>query len=134
MKIEDVEGIGPLYAQQLAGIGIPTAEGLLEQGASPGGREAIGKALQIDPSVVLAWVNRCDLMRVPGVGSEYSDLLEMAGVDSVPELAQRNPANLAQAFADAVAARPDLVRRVPSEDTVRGWVDAAKGMPRTVEH
>jgi predicted RecB family nuclease len=134
MRIEDVEGIGPLYAQQLSASGIATTDALLEQGSTPGGRDAIAKALQIEASVVLGWVNRCDLARVPGVGSEYSDLLEMAGVDSVPELAQRNPSNLAQTFADAVAARPDLVRRVPSEETVRGWVEAAQGMPRTVEH
>jgi predicted RecB family nuclease len=134
MRIDEVEGIGPLYAQQLEGIGIATTEALLEQGATASGREAIGKALQVDASVILGWVNRCDLMRVPGVGSEYSDLLEVAGVDSVPELAQRNPANLAQTFQDAVAARPDLVRRIPSEDTVRDWIEAARTMPRTVEH
>ena len=134
MKIEEVEGIGPLYAEQLTAIGISSTDALLEQGANAGGRDAIGKALGLDPSVILGWVNRCDLMRVPGVGSEYSDLLELAGVDSVPELAQRNPANLAQVFQDAVAARPDWVRRIPSEDTVRGWVESAKSMPRTVEH
>jgi predicted flap endonuclease-1-like 5' DNA nuclease len=73
-------------------------------------------------------------MRIPGVGSEYSDLLEAAGVDSPAELAQRNAANLAQTFMELDAARPNTVRRVPSEATVEGWISAAKGMDKTVSH
>ncbi len=134
MNIVEVEGIGPVYAEQLSAIGVATTDDLLSQGASRAGRAALEKATGIDGTQILKWVNRVDLMRIPGVGSEYSDLLEAGGVDSVAELAQRNPANLAQVFADLDAARPDWIRRVPSEDTVRGWVEAAKGMPRGVEY
>jgi len=134
MKMEEVEGIGPIEAEKLALAGIETAEALLEQGAKPGGREALEKATGISGTLILKWVNRVDLMRIKGVGSEYSDLLEMAGVDSPAELAQRNAANLATTFQEVVAARPDTVRRIPTETEVAGWIAQAKDMPRVVEH
>lgn len=96
MNIEEVEGIGPIYGGKLGEAGITTVEALLERGASRAGRDELSAAIGVDASHILDWVNRVNLMRVHGVGSEYSDLLEAAGVDSVPELAQRNPANLAE--------------------------------------
>lgn len=134
MKMEEVEGIGPIEAEKLALAGIATAEALLHQGAQPGGREAIEKATGISGTLILKWVNRIDLMRIKGVGSEYSDLLEMAGVDSPAELAQRNASNLATTFQEVVAARPNTVRRIPTEDEVSGWIAQAKDMPKVVEH
>jgi len=134
MKTEEVEGIGPIEAEKLSLAGIATAEALLEMGAKPGGRAAIEKATGISQDNILKWVNRVDLMRIKGVGSEYSDLLEAAGVDSPAELAQRNAANLATTFQEVDAARPDMVRRVPSESEVAGWIAEAKGMPKVVEH
>jgi predicted flap endonuclease-1-like 5' DNA nuclease len=134
MKMDEVEGIGPEYAEQLALAGIQTADALLEQGAKPGGRAAIEKATGISETLILKWVNRIDLMRIKGVGSEYSDLLEMAGVDSPAELAQRNATNLGTTFQEAVAARPGTVRRVPTESEVAGWIAAAKDLSRVVEH
>ena len=133
-KMEDVEGIGPVYAEQLALAGIATADDLLEQGAKPGGRAAIEKATGISETLVLKWVNRIDLMRIKGVGSEFSDLLEAAGVDSPAELARRNAANLATTFQEVVAARPGTVRRVPTEAEVQGWIDQSKDLPKVVEH
>jgi len=79
-------------------------------------------------------VNHADLMRIKGVGSEYADLLEAAGVDSPAELAQRNAMNLAETFKEVDAARPNMVRRVPSNETVEGWITLAKGMAKVVEH
>jgi len=134
MKLEEVEGIGPINAEQLALGGIATGDALLEQGATAGGRAAIEKATGISGTLILKWVNRVDLMRVKGVGSEYSDLLEVAGVDSPAELAQRNPANLATTFEEVVAARPGIVRRIPTETEVAGWVAEAKTLPKIVEH
>ena len=134
MKMEDVEGIGPIEAEKLTLAGIATAEALLEMGAKPGGRAAIEKATGISQDNILKWVNRVDLMRIKGVGSEYSDLLEAAGVDSPAELAQRNAANLATTFQEVDAARPNMVRRVPSETEVAGWIAEANSMPRVVEH
>jgi hypothetical protein len=134
MRVDEVEGIGPVYAEQLSLAGIGTADALLEKGAKPGGRAAIEKATGISQTLILKWVNRIDLMRVKGVGSEYSDLLEMARVDSPAELSNRSAANLAITFQEAVAARPGTVRRIPTEAEVTGWIAAAKALPKVVEH
>jgi predicted flap endonuclease-1-like 5' DNA nuclease len=134
MRIDEVEGIGPVYAEKLAAVGINTTEDLLMAGGKPGGRDKVAEQTGISGTLILTWVNHVDLMRIPGVGSEYSDLLELAGVDSPAELAHRNAANLAQTFQEAVAARPGTVRRIPSEETVAGWIAEAAKLPKIVEH
>jgi predicted flap endonuclease-1-like 5' DNA nuclease len=134
MKIEDVEGIGATYAAKLQAAGVQTTDDLLAAGAKPSGRDKLAASTGISGKLILEWVNHTDLMRLDGVGSEYSDLLEAAGVDSPAELAQRNAANLAQTFQELDAARPDTVRRVPSESTVAGWIAQARTLPKIVEH
>jgi predicted flap endonuclease-1-like 5' DNA nuclease len=134
MRIEEVEGIGPVYAAKLEKAGVSSTDDLLEQGAKPGGRTRLATETGIDGGLILEWVNHVDLMRIKGVGSEYSDLLEAAGVDSPAELARRNAANLATTFQEVDAARPDMVRRVPSESEIQGWIDQSKTLPKVVEH
>ena len=133
MKIIEVEGIGPVYAAKLEEAGVSTTEALLEKGATPKGRAEIAAATAIDDGKVLTWVNHVDLMRLTGVGSEYADLLEAAGVDSPAELGHRNATNLAVTMAEANAARP-MVRQLPSETQVQRWIDEAKSLPRIVQH
>jgi predicted flap endonuclease-1-like 5' DNA nuclease len=134
MKIEDVEGIGATQAGKLTSAGVSTTEALLERGATPSGRAALESATGISGKLILEWVNHVDLMRIKGFGSEYSDLLEAAGVDSPAELANRSAANLAATFQEVVAARPSIVRRIPSEDEISGWIAESKGLPKIVEH
>jgi predicted flap endonuclease-1-like 5' DNA nuclease len=134
MKIEEVEGIGSTQAAKLNTAGVSTTDDLLERGAKPAGRASLEAATGISGKLILEWVNHVDLMRIKGVGSEYSDLLEAAGVDSPAELAGRNAANLAVTFAEVVAARPGIVRRAPSESEVAGWIAESKGLPQIVEH
>ena len=134
MNITEVEGIGPEYRQKLADAGIYTTEELLERGATPRGRTGIEAATGISGKLVLEWVNHADLMRIDGVGAEYADLLEAAGVDSPAELAHRNATNLATTFQEIDAARPNWIRRVPSETTVAGWIEQAKTMDKAVSH
>ncbi len=134
MKIEDIEGVGPTQAAKLTSAGVSNTDALLERGAKPSGRAALEAATGISGKLILEWVNHVDLMRIKGVGSEYSDLLEAAGVDSPAELANRNAANLATTFQEVVAARPSIVRRIPSEDEISGWIIASKGLPKIVEH
>lgn len=133
MNIIDVEGIGPVYAEQLGAVGVKTTDDLLERGAKPKGREDLEAATGIGHTLILKWVNRVDLYRVNGIGSEYSDLLEVAGVDTVPELAQRNAANLTETLAEANASR-NLVRRLPTLETVTDWIEQAKKLPRVVQY
>lgn len=132
-NIAEIEGIGPAYAAKLADAGVGTLEKLLEIGATAGGRNDLADRTGITANMILEWVNRADLARVKGIGSEFADLLEAAGVDSVPELAQRNAANLAAKLAEINDAK-NLVRRVPSESEVAGWIEQAKGLPALVTH
>ena len=134
MKIEEVEGIGATLAQKLSAAGVGSTDALLEKGATAAGRGKLSEVTGISESMLLKWVNHADLMRLDGVGSEYSDLLEAAGVDSCAELAQRNAANLAITFQELDAARPDTVRRVPSEATITAWIAQAKTMAKVVSH
>lgn len=134
MRIDEVEGIGPILAEKLTEAGCKTTDDLLEQGASSGGRQRLADATGISPTQLLKFCNHVDLMRIDGVGSEYADLLEAAGVDSPTELARRNAANLAQTFQELDAARPNWVRRVPSMAMVEGWIAQAKGMEKVLSH
>ena len=134
MKIEDVEGIGGTYATKLKDVGIHTTDDLLMAGGPATNRAKVAEMTGISEKLILEWVNHADLMRIPGVGSEYSDLLEAAGVDSPAELAQRNAANLAQTFQELDAARPNWIRRLPSQETVEEWIAAAKTMEYAVDH
>ena len=133
MNIEEIEGIGTDYGKKLGAAGVGTVEVLLEKGGRRLSREKLSEATGISEKQILAWVNRADLMRVKGVGSEYSDLLEAAGVDSCLELSHRVPANLHRKMEEINSARK-LVRRLPTEHEVTGWVSAAKSMPKVVEH
>jgi predicted flap endonuclease-1-like 5' DNA nuclease len=133
MNVVDVEGIGPLYAAKLETAGVTTTDDLLAHGAKAKGREDLEAATGISHTLILKWVNRVDLYRVSGIGSEYSDLLEVAGVDTVPELAQRNAANLTDTLAEANASR-NLVRRLPTLEVVADWIEQAKKLPRVVQY
>jgi predicted flap endonuclease-1-like 5' DNA nuclease len=134
MKIDEIEGIGPVYAAKLGEAGVRTTDDLLEQGASAKGRDTLAAASGLTTGQILKWVNHVDLMRLDGVGSEYADLLEASGVDSCAELARRNPANLAATFAELDAARPNWIRRVPGEATVAKWVAEAATLGKVVTH
>ena len=132
-KLETIEGIGGTYAEQLRQANIGSVEALLKAGATPDGRQQIKDATGIGAEFILDWVNRADLMRVRGVGEEYSDLLERAGVDTVVELAQRNAQNLHQTMLQANE-EEELVRRPPSQKMVERWVAEAKSLPRAVHY
>lgn len=132
-RIINIEGIGPVYAGKVQEAGIRTTEALLDAGKTPKGREALEEKTGIGGKLILEWVNLADLFRIKGVGEEYSDLLEEAGVDTVPELAQRNPVNLNQKLGK-VNAEKSLVRRLPSQGQVADWVAQAKALDRVITY
>lgn len=131
--LTDIEGIGPAIEEKLKSAGIDSCEELLEKGATTQGRKAIIEASGVSDKLVLKFVNHADLCRIKGVGGEYAELLEASGVDSVPELAQRNAENLATKMAE-VNETKKLVRSLPSAKTVTGWVTQAKDLPKVVTH
>ena len=132
-KLTTVEGIGEIYAQKLHNAGIATTGALLDKGATPQGRQTLAEEAGISDKLILEWVNHADLFRIKGVGEEYADLLEEAGVDTVPELAQRNPANLHAKLGEVNAAKK-LVRRLPTAAQVTDWVEQAKALPRVITY
>lgn len=133
VPIEKLEGIGPVYAKRLAYLGIRTSKNLLEAGRTRGNREGLAKKLDISYKLILRWVNLADLIRVKGISEEYSSLLEEAGVDTVVELSTRSPDSLHTKVLD-VNRKKKLVRRTPTLDVVRRWIENAKKLPRLVEY
>ena len=132
-KLTDIEGVGPAYSQKLKKAGVSSTDALLNKGATAKGRQAIADKSGISGKRILRWVNHADLFRLDGVAGEYAELLEAAGVDTVPELAQRNAENLCQKLAEVNEAKK-LVRVVPVQTQVEQWVEQAKNLPRIVTH
>lgn len=133
INIRRIEGIGEVYAGKLEELGIRTLEALLEQADTPQKRKDLAERTGISEKLILEWANLADLFRIKGVGEEYSDLLEEAGVDTVVELAQRNPEHLHAKLAE-VNAQKKLVRRLPSLREVTSWVEQAKSLPRVLHY
>jgi predicted flap endonuclease-1-like 5' DNA nuclease len=132
-KLEEVEGIGPKYAEKLRAIGIENTDQFLSAAATPKGRKELAEKSSISEKLILEWANHLDLFRIKGVASEYADLLEEAGVDTVVELAQRNPENLYQKLVEVNEAKK-LVRKLPVQSQVADWIEQAKKLPRILTY
>lgn len=133
MNIDEFDGIDDALGRRLSTVGVGTVEVLLARGGRRLSREKLAMATGISEKLILEWVNRADLMRIEGIGPEYSDLLQAAGVDSCLELSHRIPVNLHRKLVEVSAARKQ-VRRVPTEQEVARWVAVAKSTPKVVEH
>lgn len=132
-NIKEIEGVGEAYAAKLSEAGVGTVEKALELGGTKKGRQELAEKTGISEKVILKIVNHADLFRIKGVGPQMAELLEASGVDSVPELAQRNAANLTVKMAQVNEAK-NLVNRVPSESEVTKWIEEAGALPRAVTH
>jgi predicted flap endonuclease-1-like 5' DNA nuclease len=133
MKIEDIEGIGEKYAKKMKSADIQTVNDLLKKGGTPKGRADLAAATSLTEKQILEWVNRADLYRIKGIGSEYADLLEAAGVDTVAELARRDANKLFEKL-KATNEEKKNVRKLPSVAQVGKWIDQAKLLPRAVKY
>lgn len=132
-KIIDVEGIGEVYGKKLVDAGINTVEELLEAGCKPAGRKALAEKTEISPKLILTWTNHADLMRINGIGPQFSELLEAAGVDTVKELKHRKAENL-QPKLEEINAEKNLVNRVPGLKEVQKMIDQAAELPAKMEY
>jgi predicted flap endonuclease-1-like 5' DNA nuclease len=131
--IDEIEGIGAAFSAKLQIAGIKTVEALLEAGATPKGRKELEEKSGIGHHHILKWVNQADLFRIEGVARQYAELLEHAGVDSVRELAERNPEHLYAKLEELNAAHHD-VRSLPTAAHVKNWIEQAKSLPRVVQY
>ena len=132
-NIYAIEGIGPVYAEKLAQANIKNTEHLLKAGGTKTGRKNLAETAGIDEKLVLRWVNMADLFRIKGVGEEYSDLLEAAGVDTVKELGTRKADNLYAKLIEVNDAKK-LVRQLPTKKKVEAWVSQARDLSPKVTH
>jgi predicted flap endonuclease-1-like 5' DNA nuclease len=133
MKVEDIEGIGPAYQAKLYEAGITTVEQLLDTCAGPKGRKELAAKTGITETLILKWTNHADLIRVNGIGPQFAELLEAAGVDTVKELRNRNAENLAAKIKEVNDAK-NLTGSLPSASMVQGWIDHAKQLEPKVTH
>ena len=124
-KIIDIQGVGPVYAEKLIAAGVETVDQLLAKGKTPKGRKELEDATGITGKLILTWVNHADLFRIKGIGPQFSELLEAAGVDTVKELRRRVAENL-QPKLEEVNAEKNLCNRVPSVKEVQKMIDQAK--------
>ena len=132
-KIQEIQGIGPAYAEKLIAAGITTSDLLLEKGQTPKGRKELEEATGLSSKLILTWVNHADLFRVKGIGPQFAELLEAAGVDTVKELATRNAENLARKMLEVNEAE-HRVKRVPVVAEVQNMIDLAKELPGVVTY
>lgn len=132
-KIMDIQGIGDAYAVKFRKAGVRTTDALLEKGGTPAGRKELAKATGFTPKQILEWVNRADLYRVSGIGAQYSDLLEAAGVDTVMELKNRKAEALLAAMVSANQ-KKNLVNKMPGLSQVEGWIKTARSLKRAVDY
>lgn len=132
-KLSQIEGIGKKYATKLEKAGIGTLEKLLKDGCKKKGRKDLAKTTGLSEKLILKWVNRADLARIKGIGTQYADLLEAAGVDTVPELAKRKPENLVQKMLE-VNKKKKLVRSPPGLTRINNWKEQAKKLPKVIKH
>ena len=132
-NLSQIEGIGKKYTAKLEKEGIVSLETLLKKGCKKKGRKELAKATGVSEKLILKWINRADLSRIQGIGTQYADLLEASGVDTVPELAKRKPENLAEKMVE-VNNKKKLVRRPPGLARVTNWAAQAKKLPKVITH
>jgi len=128
-KLNEIEGLDESMAQKLKSVGITSEEELVAASVTKENRTDLAKKIDVPEKVILKWANRADLARIKGVGLEYADLLEAAGVDTVPELAQRKADHLLNKLT-AVNEEYEFVKKLPTENQLEDWISQAKELPR----
>ncbi len=132
-KLSVIEGIGEAYETKLKASGVNSTEALLETCATKKGRDGLAEKTGISDKLILKWANHADLARINGIGGEYAELLEAAGVDTVPELATRKAENLIKKMQEINDVK-SLVRKLPTEKQVEDWVKQAADLPRILQY
>ena len=124
-KIIDIEGVGDVYAEKLQAAGINKVSELLEKCAAPKGRKEVAEATGISEKLILKWTNHADLFRINGVGPQFAELLEAAGVDTVKEFRHRVAENLQPKLVE-VNDKKNICNRVPAVSEIQKMIDQAK--------
>lgn len=132
-KIIDIQGVGDVYAKKLTDAGIITVDDILAKGKTPKGRKELEEQTGIPGKLILTWVNHADLFRVKGIGPQFSELLEAAGVDTVKELKTRRADNLVAKMQEVNEAK-HLTKVVPTVAQIQEMIDLAKELEPMVTY
>jgi len=132
-KVSIIEGIGESYEVKLKEAGITSVQGLLARCTTKKQRSDLAQVTGISDKLILKWANHADLNRIKGIGGEYAELLEAAGVDTVPELARRKADNLLGKM-EAVNQAKQLVRKMPALQQVANWIEQAGALPKVLKY
>ncbi len=131
--IETIEGIGPIYGSRLRYAGVKFVGDLIRKGSTSRGRRDLAEEISVSHSTILKWVNQADLFRISGIGRQYADLLDAAGVNTVLDLSRRRPKALYRKLSETNV-RKNLVRRIPPHRKIEGWIQSAKRLEPLVEY
>ena len=132
-KIDEIEGIGQAFAEKLSTAKIATTDDLLTLCCDAKGRKTVAESTGVSEKHLLNWANKADLMRISGIGPQFSELLEASGVDTVKELRTRNAENLATRMAE-VNAEKNLAKSSPAASVVQDWIEKAKTTEPKITH
>ncbi len=132
-KLDMIEGIGAAYETKLKDAGVASIEDLLETCITKKGRSELSQKADISEKLILKWANHADLFRIKGIAGEYAELLEAAGVDTVPELAQRKAENLFAKMSETNEVKK-LVRKIPTQNQIEDWIKQAASLPRKLQY
>lgn len=131
--IAKLRGLDEALAGKLKAEGLKDSDLFLETASTPKGRKELAAKCEVDTKVILQLANRADLARVKGVAGVFGDLLEVAGVDTVKELATRRPDNLHKKMVETNDEQK-IAGRNPTMADVEGWVAQAKELPKTLQY
>jgi len=126
-SVKDIKGIGEIFAAKLAARKVTTTDELLLFGATADGRESLRATTGVHSRQILRWCNWADLMRIQGIGPQFTQLLEAAGVGSLKDLAGSRAENLKARIEDEIRLMR-LSAAPPSLTEVRRWITEARMM------
>lgn len=132
-KVELISGMTEDVALALNMQGVKYSHHLLERVRTPSQRRLLAHELGVDEKVVLRWANHADLIRIHGIGPQYAEFFEAAGVDTVRELAHRVPENLVAKLEEVNAANP-MTKRIPALKEVKRYVKEAQQLEPMLEY
>ncbi len=129
-SISKIKGITPELQQKLESEGIRHTDQLLEHTRTPKQRNDLAHKLGTTAPTLKELANRADLMRLKGVGGDFSNLLEEAGVNSCKELQHRSAEHLHTALVEIHNSKK-IAHHAPTLAQVQEWVAESKTLSHT---
>jgi hypothetical protein len=123
------------FLQQLGYHGIDSVDKLLASGTTTAKREVLAQQVGSSEKEIRRLCKQADLIRVDGIEGKMAHALLNAGIDSVPELAGRNAANLHKKLEEFAKSQEGYVVsfKAPKLEDVEKWVAEAGTLGRKLE-